>query len=145
MLLLAKGALGIGGTLVLVAAYTFHEGVIRVDADESRTGGAHAHFWLPAAAIPMFLRLVPSHEVEKLASRARFWLPTFHVMTKELKKYGEAELIEVRDGEKSVHVRTHDGKLLIDVDEPGQTAHVACPLATLEDISQQLEKSAPPM
>ena len=53
MLFLAKAALGLGGTIVLAGAYTFHEGVIRVDVDESREGGSHVHMWVPAAAVPM--------------------------------------------------------------------------------------------
>jgi hypothetical protein len=36
MMLLAKAALGMGSALVLAGAYTFHEGVIRVDVDEFR-------------------------------------------------------------------------------------------------------------
>ena len=43
MMLLAKAALGLGGTIVLAGAYTFHKGVIRVDVDEFRTGSSHVH------------------------------------------------------------------------------------------------------
>ena len=52
MMLLAKAALGVSGALVLAGAYTFREGVIRVDVDEYRDGGSHVHMWLPAAATP---------------------------------------------------------------------------------------------
>ncbi len=38
MILLAKAALGIGGTLFLAGAYTFREGVIRVEVDEYCAG-----------------------------------------------------------------------------------------------------------
>ena len=62
MMLLAKAALGVGATLALATAYTFREGVIRVDVDEYRAGGSHVHFWVPAAAVPMAMH-----------SRSRFW------------------------------------------------------------------------
>jgi hypothetical protein len=40
MMLLAKAALGIGGTLAAAGAYTFHQGVLRIDVDEYRAGGS---------------------------------------------------------------------------------------------------------
>jgi hypothetical protein len=55
MMLLAKAALGLGGALVLAGAYTFREGVIRIDVDESRGGGSHVHMWVPATAAPSHL------------------------------------------------------------------------------------------
>ncbi len=129
MVLLAKIALGLGGTIAVAGAYTFREGVIRVDADESRAGGSHTHFWVPAAVIPLTLHLIPDRQLDKVTCRARPWLPTFRAMTKELKKYHAPELIDARGADKNVHVRTHNGKLLIDVDESGQRVHVICPIA----------------
>jgi hypothetical protein len=52
-------------------------------------------------------------------------------------------LVEIEDGNQYVRVRTRNGKLLIDVNEPGETVHVACPLAMIEDVSRQLEAQAP--
>jgi hypothetical protein len=42
-----------------------------------------------------------------------------------------------------VHVRTHNGSLLIDVDGPDEHVHVKCPLATIDDVAQQLVAYAP--
>ena len=49
-MLLAKVALALCGTLVLTTAYAFHEGVLRVDEDQSN--GRHVHVWVPAAIVP---------------------------------------------------------------------------------------------
>ena len=49
-MLLAKLALGFCGTIFVAGAYTFHEGVMRVDADNP--GGPHIHVWVPAAIVP---------------------------------------------------------------------------------------------
>jgi len=57
MMLLAKAALGLGGTIVLAGTYTMREGVIRIDIDEFRSGGSHVHMWVPAAAVPMAMHL----------------------------------------------------------------------------------------
>jgi hypothetical protein len=143
MMLLAKAALGLGGTIVLAGAYTFHEGLIRIDVDEHRAGGSHVHLWVPAAAVPMAMHLAPRRHMEHAAMQAREFLPIANAIVKELKKFPEADLIEVRDGEQHVQIRTHEGKLQIDATEPGQTVHVLVPLSTLEDVTSQLEEHAP--
>ncbi len=140
-MLLAKLALGFCGTVALAGVYTFHEGVMRVDEDHHN--GRHVHVWVPAAIVPMALHVVPSRHLERALEHAGPWLPTLRALTKELKKYPEAELVEVDDANQHVRIRTHLGKLLIDVTEPGETVHVACPLAMMEDIARTLEARSP--
>jgi hypothetical protein len=141
-MLLAKLALGLGGVVLVAGTYTFHEGIMRVDADHY--DGRHVHVWIPAAIVPMVLHLVPSrHFDEHSMAEAAAWLPTLHALTRELKKYPESELVEVDRGSEHVRIRTHQGKLLIDVTKPDETVHVACPLAMMEDIAGQLETRAP--
>jgi hypothetical protein len=142
MLFLAKAALGIGGTLVMAGAYTFHEGVIRVDVDEFREGGSHVHLWVPAAAVPMAMHFVPRQHMMKAAEHAREFVPLAHAIVKELKKFPDAEFIEVDDGAQHVRIRTHEGKLQIDATEPGQDVHLLIPLSTLEDVTSQIEANA---
>ena len=142
-MLLAKAALGIGGTLFLAGAYTFREGVIRVEVDEYCAGGSHVHLWVPAAAVPMAMHFVPKHHLREAAVQAREFLPMAHAIVKELKKFPDADLVEVVDGQQHVQIRTHQGKLQIDVNEPGQTVHLLCPLAMLDDLTDELEASAP--
>jgi hypothetical protein len=143
MMLLAKAALGVGSTLVLAGAYTFHEGVMRIDVDESRSGGSHIHLWVPAAVLPMTMHFVPRHHLREAGAHAREFLPTAHAIVKELKKFPDAELVEVNDGEQYVRIRTHEGKLQIDVTDPGEDVHLLMPLSTLDDLTTQLESSAP--
>jgi hypothetical protein len=140
-MLLAKLALGFCGTVALAGVYTFHEGVMRVDEDHY--GGRHVHVWVPAAIVPMALHVVPSRHLERALEHAGPWLPTLRALTKELKKYPEAELVEVDDANQHVRIRTHLGKLLIDVNEPGEIVHVACPLAMMEDVASTLEARSP--
>jgi hypothetical protein len=140
-MLLAKIALGLCGTVAAAGAYTFHEGVMRVD--EENFDGRHVHVWVPAAIVPMAMHVVPSRHLSHAAAQAGPWLPTLRALAKELRKYPDAELVEVGDGNDYVRVRTRNGKLLIDVNEPGETVHVACPMAMIEDVSRQLEAQAP--
>jgi hypothetical protein len=143
MLLLAKAALGLGGTLVLAGAYTMREGVIRIDVDEFRSGGSHVHMWVPAAAVPMAMHLVPDKHWRHATDHAREAMPILHALVKELKKYPDAEFVQVDDGDQHVRMRTVGGRLQIDVDAPDQKVHVLCPLSTIEDVTIQLEEHGP--
>jgi len=143
MMLLAKAALGLGGTLVLAGAYTFREGLIRVDVDENRAGGSHVHVWVPAAMVPMAMHFVPKHTLCDAAQQAREALPAIHAFAKELKKLRDVDLIEVSDGEEHAQFRTRAGNLQVDVDSPDEHVHLRVPLSTLDDVIAQLEESAP--
>ena len=143
MILLAKAALGLGGTLVLAGAYTMREGVIRIDVDEFRSGGSHVHMWVPAAAIPMAMHFVPDKHWRHVSEQAREAMPILHAFVKELKKYPDAEFVQVDDGDQHVRMRTHGGRLQIDVDTPDEKVHVLCPLSTIEDVTSQLEEHGP--
>ncbi|HEY6944537.1 MAG TPA: hypothetical protein VI431_05300 [Candidatus Acidoferrum sp.] len=143
MMLLAKAALGFGGAFVLAGAYTFHEGLIRIDVDESRAGGSHVHMWVPAAVVPMVMHLVPKEHLRNAAEQAREALPAMHAFAKELKKYPDVDLIEVNDGDEHAQVRTRAGKLLVDVDSPKENVHIRIPLSTIDDVVEELESGAP--
>lgn len=143
MMFLAKAALGVSGALVAAGAYTFHEGVIRVDVDEFRAGGSRVHLWVPAALVPMSMHFVPKHHLCNAADRAREFLPVAHALFKELRNFPDAEFVEVKDGEQHVHIRTRGGKLQIDVDDPDEKVHLLVPLSTVDDVVGQLEDSAP--
>jgi len=143
MMLLAKAALGLGGTIVLAGAYTMREGVIRIDIDEFHSGGSHVHMWVPAAAVPMAMHLVPDKHWRHASEQAREAIPILHAIVKELKKYPDADFVEVMDHDQHVRIRTHDGKLQIDVDAPDEKVHVLCPLSTIEDVTIQLEEHGP--
>src|ERR1700726_5297801 len=142
-MLLAKIALGLASTMAFAAIYTFREGVIRVDVDEFRDGGSHVHLWVPAAAVPIALRCAPRDHMQNAAENIKPWIPTIRQLAKELEKYPETNLVEVVDGDDHVQIRTHAGKLQIDVHEPGESVHIAVPIATLEDISGQLTENIP--
>jgi hypothetical protein len=143
MVLLAKIALGFGATVVMAGAYTFREGLIRVDVDKTRGEEHHVHVWVPAAMVPMAMHFVPRKQMFRAGVRSAEFMPLMHAVAKELQKYPEAELVEVHDGEQYVRIRTHNGNLMIDAEEPGETVQVSCPLATIDDVSRELASFAP--
>jgi len=64
-------------------------------------------------------------------------------LIKELKKFPDVDLVEVRDSRSQVQVRTRNGKLLIDVDDPTEKVHIACPPETMEDAASVLVTRSP--
>jgi hypothetical protein len=143
MILFGKIALGIASTVAFATIYTFREGVIRVDVDESRAGGSHVHVWVPAAVVPIAVHFTPSRHFQHAGEKLEPWLPTIRRLTKELQKYPNADFVDVRDGAQHVQVRTRDGKLQVDVHEPGQDVHVAVPIDTIEDLAGEISGHIP--
>jgi hypothetical protein len=143
MLLLAKAALGLCATASLAGAYVFHEGVIRVDVDESRGSGEHVHFWVPATAVPVGLRVVPRDKLRQVATQARPYLPLLREVAKELKKYPNAELVDVRDNDQHVRISLRDGKFYVDAVTDSDHVHVSFPVETISDVADRLEAVAP--
>lgn len=142
MVLLGKIALGFGAGVLMMGAYTFHEGVIRVDVDENRANGSHLHFWAPAAIAPMALHMVPTSRMHVCGDAAKF-MPLLHTMSRELVRYPDTTFVEVQDGDQHAVVRTRGGSLQVDVDSPDEHVHVKVPLSTIDDVATQLAESSP--
>ena len=142
MILLAKVALGFGTTVAAAGAYTFHQGVIRIDVDEFRSGGSHVHMWVPAAVVPMALHFVPQHHLRHGGREMREAMPIARALFHELKNYPNTTFVEVTDGEQHVRVATEGSRLAIDATEPGQNVHLRIPISTVEDTFAQLERAA---
>jgi hypothetical protein len=142
MVLLAKVALGFGTTLAVAGAYTFREGVIRIDVDEFRDGGSHVHMWVPAAVVPMAMHFVPRHHLRQASHEAREAMPVARAMFHELRNYPNTTFVEVTDGDQHVRIATESGRLAVDVTEPGENVHLRVPVSAVEDVFMQLERSA---
>jgi hypothetical protein len=143
MIMLAKIGLGIVGTLAVAGAYTFRDGVMRVDVDEHHAGGDHVHLWFPAAAVPMVMSAVPDRELAKATREAREYMPVARAVAHELGQLPDTTLVEVQDRNEHVRVSTHYGAIHIDVTDPDEDVHVVCPLATIEDITKQIAEARP--
>src|SRR5260370_42708351 len=112
-----KGGRGIGGAAALAGAYTFHEGVIRVDVDEYCAGGSHIHMWVPAAVVPMKMHFVPKHHLRDAADQAREFLPLTHALIKKLEKFPDPDFQEGTDSDPHAWIRPHGGEMQICVEE----------------------------
>lgn len=139
MLLLGKVGLGLAGTMALAGAYAFHEGVVRVDVDEFKPHGTHVHLCVPAAIVPVAVRLVPDNNLQEAAREAAPWMPAARAAARELATYPDAAFVEIRNADQHVRIRTRDGKLHVDVETPEESVHAACTPRMLEDVFSQLE------
>ena len=138
-MILAKLALGAVGTLAFVTVYTFREGTIRVDVDEHRSGGSHIHFWVPATVVPAALHFVPDDKLQEAADRAHEALPIVRIVAEELEKYPNADFVQVDSESEHVKVSVHGGKIYIDVKDGNDDVHVAVPVATIQDVVENLD------
>ena len=140
MLILAKAALGLCGTMALATVYTFQEGVVRVDVDENFSGGSHVHFWVPAKAVSAGMHVMPRHNLRQAAQQARPYLPLLRQLSKELPKYPNTVFVDVKDNEEHIRIMTVDGKLCIDATQKDELVHVTVPVAVIRDVANNLEE-----
>lgn len=143
MPLLAKIALGCAGTACAAGGWAFHEGVVRVNVDESRIGGQHIHLMIPAALIPAAARFVPEKCLRQAVSEAREVLPAVAAASRELSHLANAELVRVDSAEQHVRVAAEKGYIVIDVREPGNNVYVRCPLAVIREVAGELQELQP--
>jgi hypothetical protein len=136
MILVAKVALAFTGTIAAAGMYTFHDGIASVQVDDNH--GTHVHVWAPAAIVPLAMHVVPKRELHKFPHEAQQAIPMLRVLAKELENYPNSEFVEVRDADTHVRVRTVGSKVVVDVVDPENKVHVACPLAMLRDMVDAL-------
>lgn len=137
-MILAKLALGAVGTMAFATVYTFHEGTIRVDVDEHRSGGSHVHFWIPAAAVPAAMHLVPDDKLQQAVERSEEFLPVAQAAVDGLQKYDDVEFVSVDGQDEHVRVSVKGGKIYVDVKDHGDDVHVAVPVSTIKDVLQNI-------
>ena len=134
-----KVMLGVVGTTVLAGVYVAQQGVVRVRVVEKRKGGDHVNLFVPAAAVPVALKLAPEESLREATERVKEWLPALRIASQELARLPDTELVEVRDTREHVRIRTVDGKLEINVESDREDVHVSVPLKMLERVAQELE------
>jgi hypothetical protein len=81
---------------------------------------------------------VPDSQLREGLRDARPWLPVAAALAKELQNYPDASFIEVSSGQEQVRIATRGGALVVDVNSPEETVHISIPLATLADLTAEL-------
>lgn len=138
--MIGKIGLGVLGTALLAGVYVAEQGLVRVRVVEKKPGGDRVNLYVPAAAIPVALRLAPDDSIRRASERAKDLLPALRIACEELARLPDTELVEVRDSREHVRIRTVEGKLEIDVESDREDVRISVPLKLVENIAEQLQE-----
>lgn len=130
-------------TPVLAVALAFSAGAVHVRVEEHKPGGERLNLYLPAAALPLGLKLVPNEQRWEMAAQLRPWLPALEIAGRELARASDAVLVEIKSPGEWVRVAKEGRSLVVDVDSKEETVHVSFPLKTLAGVAAELAATAP--
>ena len=145
MIFLAKLGVGVLGTAMVGGAVLSSEGFIHVRVHEKQADGMHLNLIIPAAAVPLALAAVPSHDLADASSQLRQYMPIIDAAIPALRECPDGVLVEVRDATDHVVVAKHGGSLVIDVTDPGDEVHVSVPLRAAQHAIHEIASANGPM
>jgi hypothetical protein len=145
MILLAKVGVGFLGAMAVGGAALCSEGFIHVKVHEKQADGTHISLIVPAAAVPVALKFVPDKHLAEASQNLRPYLPMLDAAIPALEECPDGVLVEVIDANDHVVITKAGGSLVIDVDDPGDTVHVAVPLAAAQSSLHQIASASGPL
>lgn len=128
MLLLAKVGVGFLGTVLVGGAIVSSEGFIHVKVHEKEANGTHLSLIVPAMIVPLAVKFVPRHHLKEASENLQQYMPVVDAAISGLANCPDGPLVEVMDEDSHVSVVKSGGSIVVDVDDPGETVHVAVPL-----------------
>ncbi|HEV2491215.1 MAG TPA: hypothetical protein VGT03_15525 [Candidatus Acidoferrales bacterium] len=145
MMLLGKFAIGMLGSVVAAGAVVSSEGFIHVRVHENQANGTHLSLVVPAMIVPVALKFVPRRDLEEPARRVEPWLPLIDAAISGLDDCADGTtLVEVTDRDQHATVVKSGGAIVLDVQDPDETVHVAVPLRAMRSAIHELAAKAGP-
>jgi hypothetical protein len=135
MLLLGKIGAGFLGTALIAGGLVSSQGFVHVRVTEKKEHGTHLRLVLPAAAVPVVLRLVPRGRLSEAARNVRPWLPAINAAASSLADSPDVPLVEVTGPAQHVSVMKAGDSLVVDVNDRQDIVHVSVPLATVRSAA----------
>jgi hypothetical protein len=145
MVLLAKVAWGLAGTVVVGTGLLCSEGFVNVKVIENRPQGHHVHVIAPAILAPVAVRLVPRQNLANASAQIRPWLPAIRAGLDQLRECDDMVFVDVKDRNDHVEIAKRGGSIVVDADEQGQTVHVSVPIRAISSTIEQLSAVNPHM
>jgi hypothetical protein len=142
MMLLGKIALGTVGVALVAGMMAFSEGAITVQVNDHRREGRNVNLFLPAAVVPVALRMVPAHHFGEIPPQARRLLPAVREAMRRAADLPDFVLVEVDSPRERVRIEKKGSRLLIHVEERNEEVFVAVPLRTLARTLREIERAA---
>jgi len=89
------------------------------------------------------VHLAPEERLREHLRHSSVHLALAQVALRELEKVPDALLVEVESPTEHVRVQTRRGSFVVDVDDPGETVHVAVPIRAARKVMEELEANSP--
>jgi hypothetical protein len=146
-----RGFLEIIGVLVLAGlvlavvagAAVMGGGTLRVEVREKGVNGTHVFLPVPVNLVRIGMNFVPERELDEARAELEPWMPAVRAILLELANGPDGTLVEVEDGAETVHIVKRGGELIIDVDTPDETVHLAVPLMGVGSLIDQFYGEGP--
>jgi hypothetical protein len=94
----------------------------------------------PGSIVPFGLKLAPAHDLKEHMRDSRQWMPVVHAALDALEKSPDGVFVEVEAPDQHVRVQKSWGRLVVDVDDPGEEVHVAVPLRVVRHVLSEIEE-----
>lgn len=129
--------------MTLTTAVVLKDGIVEVNVQEKHAGGSHVHLYVPATVATWGVHLAPEERLREHLRHSREHLALAQIALRELEKMPDALLVEVESPTEHVRVQTRRGSFLVDVDDAGETVHVAVPIRAARKVMEELEADSP--
>jgi hypothetical protein len=138
MIFLAKLGVGVLGTALVGGAALSSEGFVHVAVHDIQRDCKNFTVIVPAALVPLTLRFVPQHHFEEASEDLRSYMPIIDAAITALGRCPDGVFVEVFDPGEHVVISKVGGSIVIDVNDPGETVHVAVPLRAAESAIHEI-------
>lgn len=143
LVVLAGGVALLVGTLVAAGVLAAGTGLVRIYVLEKKPGGDHVNLMIPAALVPLGMKLLPAKERQRAAAQLEPWLPAIEAASRQLARVPDAVLVEVESRDERVSIRKLGGALVIDVDSPQESVHLSVPLKLFAAVASEFQAALP--
>ena len=138
MIVLGKVALGIAGVAAAGVGLICSEGMIEVNVVERQPEAHHVYVLAPAAAVPMAVHFIPSHEFGHASAELQPWMPTIRAALDQLREVDDVTLVDVTEPGQHVVVTKKGGSVVVDVNDRDETVHVSAPIRAISSTIEQV-------
>lgn len=147
MIFLAKLGVGVLGTALVGSAALSSEGFVHVRVHENAADGTHLSLMVPAVIVPAVLGVMPRHRLAQAAAKLRPYLPVVDAALPALDRCPDGVLVEVIDPKDKEHVviAKIGDSVVVDVNNLGDTVHVAVPLRAAQSSLHEIASAGGPI
>lgn len=138
MILLGKIMLGVAGVGLAGASVLCSEGLVHVKVIEKEPQGVHINVIAPAMLAPIAVHLAPQRELARAARQIQPYMPVIRAALNSLRESEDVVLVDVNEPGQHVEVMKSGGSIVVDVDDEGETVHVATPIRAISSTVEQV-------